>query len=161
MDIVLTGYTKEERYNELLKTADALWDSSIVLDVNLLNVFSAYKEAFNFLWMGCYRVAGNELALGPFQGPVACTKIGFGKGVCGKSWENKRSLIVPNVHEFEGHIACSSRSNAEVVIPILKNDHVIMVIDVDSEQFDYFDQTDVIHLQKLGLWIIQKTELGA
>lgn len=161
MEFVLTGQNKEENYVELHRSLDALWDLSIPLEINLLNVFSLYKESFHFLWIGCYMVVEDTLVLGPFQGPVACTKIAFGKGVCGKSWELKQPIIVPNVHEFEGHIACSSQSNSEVVVPVLKNERVVMVLDVDSQQFDYFDQTDVVHLQKLGLWIGQKMELGA
>ncbi len=153
MEIVLTSYEKSQKYKEIIPLLPHLIDKEVSVDVNLGNVFSALKYAFDFLWVGCYWVRQDTLALGGFQGPTACTKISFGKGVCGKAWEQKKSLIVPNVDEFEGHIACSSASKSEMVIPVFKNDKIIMVLDIDSEKLNSFDKDDQYFFEKIAEWI--------
>lgn len=119
------------------------------------NVCAVLKENFNFWWVGFYIVRGNELVLGPFQGPVACTRISLGKGVCGTSWQNKKTIVVPNVHEFPGHIACSALSNSEIVIPVIKNNEVLMVLDIDSEFYNTFDSDDQYYLEKIVDLIVE------
>jgi GAF domain-containing protein len=119
------------------------------LIANLANVAAALKEQFSWLWVGFYLVKENELVLGPFQGPVACTRIRKGRGVCGTSWAEGKTLIVPDVEKFPGHIACSSVSRSEIVVPVFKNFEVVAVLDVDSEQLDLFDQTDKKYLEQI------------
>ena len=109
---------------------------------NMANISAALKEVFSFWWVGFYLVKNNELVLGPFQGPVACTRIAIGKGVCGTSWKEAKTIIVADVDQFPGHIACSSASRSEIVVPVLKDGKVIAVLDVDSEHYDHFDKTD-------------------
>ena len=116
---------------------------------NLANIAAALKHQFNWWWVGFYLVKNEELVLAPFQGPVACTRIKKGRGVCGTSWADATTILVPDVEKFPGHIACSSYSKSEIVVPILKDGIVVGVLDVDSEQYDYFDETDKYHLQKL------------
>jgi GAF domain-containing protein len=113
---------------------------------NMANISAALKEVFSFWWVGFYLVKNNELVLGPFQGPVACTRIALGKGVCGTSWKEAKTIIVPDVDQFPGHIACSSASRSEIVVPLLKDGKVIAVLDVDSEHYDHFDKTDEQYL---------------
>lgn len=115
----------------------------------MANVCAALKEQFNFFWIGFYMVKGDELVLGPFQGPVACTRIRKGKGVCGTSWNEAKTIIVPDVEAFPGHIACSSASKSEIVIPIIRNGAVIGVLDVDSDQLNSFDETDADLLNEI------------
>ncbi|MCH5718077.1 GAF domain-containing protein [Niabella hibiscisoli] len=115
----------------------------------MANIAAALKEQFKWWWVGFYVVKGDELVLAPFQGPVACTRIKKGRGVCGAAWEQERTLIVPDVEQFPGHIACSSWSKSEIVVPIIKNDIVVAVLDVDSEHLDHFDQVDQQHLEKI------------
>ena len=120
------------------------------MTANLANVCAALKEAFGWWWVGFYLVKGEQLVLGPFQGPVACTRIAFGKGVCGTAWKEKKSVLVPDVEQFEGHIACSSASVAEIVIPLINNQNeVIGVLDIDSEKYDILDETDVKWLEEI------------
>ncbi len=140
---------KTNKYRILFIQAEALIEEESNRLANMSNLCSLIHTSFGFWWTGYYFVEGNELVLGPFQGPVACTRISYGKGVCGRAWENKTSLAVPNVHEFEGHIACSGESNSEVVIPIWENNEVIGVFDVDSIHYDAFDQVDIDNLTKL------------
>lgn len=153
-DLILNSKNKEENYKTLTPQIKALCDGENNLTANLANIAAALKEAFGFFWVGFYTVASpNELVLGPFQGPVACTRIGLGKGVCGSAWAQKQILVVPNVEEFPGHIACSSLSKSEIVIPILKNDEVVAILDIDSKELDDFDETDESELKQLCEWI--------
>src|SRR6267154_6395517 len=147
--IIATSTTKAERYEMLLPQIESLVTGESDLVANLSNIAAALKQTFNFFWVGFYLVKENELVLGPFQGPIACTRIGLGKGVCGTSWKEKRTIIVPNVDEFPGHIACSSDSKSEIVLPAFKNDQVFLVLDVDSDRLDDFDQTDGFYLGQL------------
>jgi GAF domain-containing protein len=123
------------------------------LIANLANCSAALKTVFNFWWVGYYSVKNNQLIIGPFQGPIACTNINFGKGVCGTSWKNKETIIVPNVNEFPGHIACSSASLSEIVVPIVLNNEVLAVLDVDSEYLNHFDEIDKKHLEDLAIYL--------
>ncbi len=140
---------KEENYKNLLPQIEALVLSEKDLIANLANISAALKSAFNWWWVGFYLVKQNELILGPFQGPVACTRIGIGRGVCGSAWQQAQTIIVADVEKFPGHIACSSASKSEIVIPIITNQQVIGVLDVDSELLNHFDATDQLYLEKL------------
>ena len=141
---------KEARYSELLPQIASLLGDEKDETACLANTAAALFECFHFLWVGFYRVQENQLVLGPFQGPVACTRINKGRGVCGKAWEDEESIIVPDVDSFPGHIACSSHSKSEIVIPIHNNKkHVCAVLDVDSDQLNNFDQHDLIGLQSI------------
>ena len=153
-----TSTKKEERYESLLPQIESLVSGEPDVVANLSNIAAALKQTFDFFWVGFYLVkesampAGadrQELVLGPFQGPIACTRIGLGKGVCGASWKEKRAIIVPNVDEFPGHIACSADSKSEIVLPAFKNDSVILVLDVDSNRLNDFDDTDEAYLSKV------------
>ncbi len=144
-----TSLSKEEKYKELIPQLKALITGEDDLIANLSNISAGLKEAFDFLWVGFYLVKNEELVLGPFQGPVACTRIQKGKGVCGIAWEKSETLIVPDVHKFNGHITCSSLSNSEIVIPILRNNKVIGVLDVDSAELNTFDKIDETYLSLL------------
>lgn len=115
----------------------------------MANVAAALHETFGFWWTGFYRVENDELVLGPFQGPIACTRIKYGRGVCGTSWQREETVIVPNVHEFPGHIACSSASNSEIVVPLIRDNKVIAVLDIDSTEFGSFDETDKAYLEQI------------
>ncbi len=145
----ISNLSKSEKYAILHDFWKGLSDPEVDWIANFGNATSLMKEIFNWWWVGFYRVSGNQLILGPFQGPTACTKILYGKGVCGKTWEFEKTILVPNVHDFEGHIACSSASNSEIVIPIWKNGSIWGVLDVDSEHFDQFDEVDQINLELL------------
>lgn len=140
---------KENRYKELLLEIKALIDPKIDLIGNMSNVAAALHGHLKMHWTGFYRVLNDELILGPFQGPVACTRIALGKGVCGTSWKIRESIVVGNVHEFPGHIACSAFSNSEIVVPLLKNNEVIAVLDIDSTQFNDFDEIDKFYLEQI------------
>lgn len=115
----------------------------------MANIASALREVFGFFWVGFYRVSGDQLVLGPFQGPVACTRISFGKGVCGTAWKEGRTLLIPDVDQFPGHIACNSLSRSEVVVPVRSGDEVIGVLDVDSDRLDAFDEVDARYLEQI------------
>jgi len=141
--------SKQEQYENLLPQVKALLDGEPDLIANLANVAAALKEQFGWLWIGFYLVKNDELVLGPFQGPVACTRIKKGRGVCGTSWQQAKTLIVPDVEKFPGHIACSSLSKSEIVIPLFKNDIVFGVLDVDSDVLNDFDETDQSYLEKI------------
>jgi GAF domain-containing protein len=146
----VTGTTKEEKYRSLCVAIVALTDRETDIIANMANVTSVIKEVFGFLWVGFYRVIDEELVLGPFQGPVACTRIKKGKGVCGVSWTKAESIIVPDVDKFEGHIACSSKSKSEIVIPVFNNNNeIIAVLDIDSECLNNFDETDEKYLSQI------------
>jgi L-methionine (R)-S-oxide reductase len=148
-DLLITKGTKEEQYESLLPQIKALLDGEPDLIANLANITGALKEQFNWLWVGFYLVKNDELVLGPFQGPVACTRIKKGKGVCGASWAKAQTLIVPDVEKFPGHIACSSLSRSEIVVPIIRNNKVIGVLDVDSIEPDEYDNIDQNYLEQI------------
>jgi GAF domain-containing protein len=148
-DLQIAKGTKEEQYEALLPQIKALLDGEPDLVANLANVAAALKEQFNWLWIGFYLVKKDELVLGPFQGPVACTRIKKGKGVCGTSWAKAETLIVPDVEKFPGHITCSSLSKSEIVVPLFKNNEVVAVLDADSQMTDHFDETDKKFLEDI------------
>lgn len=144
---------KEELYVSLTPQIKALIGDEKDAVANLANVSAALKEAFHFFWVGFYLVKDDELVLGPFQGPIACTRIQKGRGVCGASWETEKVIVVDDVEEFPGHIACSSLSKSEIVVPIIKNNIVIGVLDVDSDELATFDEIDEKYLTQLCLWL--------
>ncbi|HEU0112987.1 MAG TPA: GAF domain-containing protein [Flavisolibacter sp.] len=148
-DLLIVSGTKQEQYEALLPQVKGLLEGETDLVANLANVTAALKEQFNWLWVGFYMVKNNELVLAPFQGPVACTRIKKGRGVCGSSWQQRKTLIVPDVEQFPGHIACSSLSKSEIVIPIIRNDDVLGVLDVDSSELNTFDETDQYYLEQI------------
>ena len=144
------GYSKSQKYELLLKQCPALLDKNADWVANCANFCGALKEAFGWLWVGIYRkISADYLQLGPFQGPVACTFIHHGKGVCGTAWSENRTILVPNVHEFPGHIACSAKSNSEIVLPLYSNGEIWGVLDIDSEHLDDFNKTDENNLKLL------------
>jgi len=145
---IITG-NKTDQYQSLIPQIKGLMEGETDLVANLANVAAALKEQFGWLWVGFYLVKNNELIVGPFQGPVACTRIKKGKGVCGTSWAEAKTIIVPDVEKFPGHIACSSLSKSEIVIPIIRNKEVVGVLDVDSQDLDQFDATDQQHLEEI------------
>jgi GAF domain-containing protein len=147
--IIASSTTKAERYETLVPQIESLISGESDLVANLSNIAAALKQTFNFFWVGFYLVKENQLVLGPFQGPIACTRIGFGKGVCGASWKEEKTLVVPNVDEFPGHIACSSDSKSEIVLPAFKNGKVFLVLDVDSDKLNHFDDTDAEYLGRV------------
>ena len=151
--IINQAEDKQTKYEALMPQIKALVEGEEDLVANLANISSALKYGMNFFWVGFYLVKGEELVLGPFQGPIACTRIKPGSGVCGTSWSEDKTLIVPNVDEFPGHIACSSDSKSEIVVPIHKDGKVIGVLDVDSDQLEDFDETDQKYLEQLEKWI--------
>lgn len=144
--IIDAAANKETRYQSLVPQIEALISGESDAVANLANIAAALRQTFNFFWVGFYIVKNNELVLGPFQGPIACTRIAFGKGVCGACWKEKKVMIVPNVDEFPGHIACSSDSKSEIVLPAFKNQQVALVLDVDSDRLNDFDATDEKYL---------------
>ncbi|HTM65577.1 MAG TPA: GAF domain-containing protein [Flavipsychrobacter sp.] len=148
-DLKIVAGNKEEQYQSLLPQLEALITYEKDLIANLGNIAAALKEQFNWFWVGFYLVKEDELVLAPFQGPVACTRIKKGKGVCGTSWQQKKTLIVPDVNKFPGHIACSSISQSEIVVPIVRNGEVVGVLDVDSEKYNQFDENDQKYLERI------------
>jgi L-methionine (R)-S-oxide reductase len=146
---ILTSAGKAEQYQSLIPQIEALLYGESDLVANLANVCAALKEQFKWFWVGFYLVKNGELVLGPFQGPVACTRIGLGKGVCGAAWQQAKTLVVPDVDAFPGHIACSSLSRSEIVVPLFANGEVVGVLDVDSEELDQFDETDAMYLEQI------------
>jgi len=146
---ISTSASKEEQYQSLIPQIEALITGETDLIANFGNICAALKEQFKWLWVGFYLVKDDELVLGPFQGPVACTRIKIGRGVCGTAWEQQQAIIVPDVNEFPGHIACSSASVSEIVLPLLKNGVVIGVLDVDSEYIAHFNDIDERYLTKI------------
>lgn len=143
--LIVTG-NKTERYEALIPQLKALIASETDQVANYANISAVLKECFGFFWVGFYRVIENELVLGPFQGPIACTRIAFGKGVCGKAWQEGKTIVVPDVDKFPGHIACSSQTKSEIVVPVCINGKVIAVLDVDSDLYDNFDALDIKYL---------------
>jgi len=149
-DLIITRSTdKGAQYRSIIPQIEALITSEGDLIANLGNICAALKEQFNWFWVGFYMVKNDQLVLGPFQGPVACTRIFKGKGVCGTAWQQAKTLIVPDVDAFPGHIACSSLSRSEIVLPIFNNKEVIGVLDVDSEHPSHFDETDELYLEQI------------
>lgn len=148
-DLTIIQGSKEEIYPSLIPQIKGLLEGEPDLIANLANVAAALKEQFGWLWVGFYLVRGEELVLGPFQGPVACTRIKKGRGVCGTSWQKAQTLIVPDVEKFPGHIACSSLSRSEIVVPVIRNGEVAAVLDVDSDLLDQFDETDKKYLEEI------------
>jgi L-methionine (R)-S-oxide reductase len=148
-DIQIIKGTKTQQYESLIPQIKAVIEDETDLIANLANTCACLKEQFSWLWVGFYIVKNNELVLGPFQGPLACTRIQKGKGVCGTSWEKKQSIIVPDVNAFPGHITCSSLSLSEIVIPVIRKGEVVAVLDVDSEKYNHFDETDRKFLEEL------------
>jgi GAF domain-containing protein len=146
---IATG-SKAEQYESLLPQIKALIEGETDITANLANICAALKQQFNWLWVGFYLVKNEELVLGPFQGPVACTRISIGRGVCGSSWKYMKTMIVPDVEKFPGHIACSSASRSEIVIPIIRDEVVTGVLDVDSEELNAFDTTDQYYLEQIA-----------
>jgi L-methionine (R)-S-oxide reductase len=140
---------KAEQYQSLIPQIEALLSGEADLIANLANVCAALKEQFKWFWVGFYLVKDDELVLGPFQGPVACTRIAMGKGVCGAAWQQQKTLVVPDVEAFPGHIACSSLSRSEIVVPVFNGENVVAVLDADSEELDQFDETDAQYLEQL------------
>lgn len=142
--------TKQETYQTLLPQIESLVAGETDMIANMVNIAAVLHETFGFWWTGFYRVEGQQLVLGPFQGPIACTRISYGKGVCGTAWQRAETVIVPNVHEFAGHIACSSASNSEIVVPILHDGIVVAVLDIDSTDFNTFDAIDQHYLEQIA-----------
>lgn len=153
--IISQSSDKKEKYRVLVPQIEALTTGEPDLVANLSNIAAALKQTMGFFWVGFYLVKNNQLVLGPFQGPIACTRIDFGKGVCGAAWKQKKTILVPNVDEFPGHIACSSASKSEIVLPAFKNSEVALVLDVDSDQLNDFDSDDAIALEKV-MRVIEK-----
>ena len=141
--------SKEEKYALLYKQVASLVESESDIIANMANIAAMIHETFRFWWTGFYRVAGDELVLGPFQGPLACSRIKFGRGVCGTAWKEARTQVVPDVEQFPGHIACSSASKSEIVVPIFKEGKVVAVLDIDSEHLATFDDTDRLWLERI------------
>ncbi|HYH55054.1 MAG TPA: GAF domain-containing protein [Anseongella sp.] len=140
---------KEDRYKELLPQIKALTGEESDPVANMANIAAALKQAFDFFWVGFYLVKDDQLVLGPFQGPVACTRISKGKGVCGTAWARKEIIIVEDVDQFEGHIACNTASKSEIVVPVMKNGTFMAVLDVDSDKADAFDDVDAAYLLRV------------
>ena len=153
-DLCISNGSKEEKYRTLLPQIKCLIADENDLIANLANVAAALKETFGFFWVGFYLVKEEELVLGPFQGPIACTRIRFGRGVCGTAWKEARTLIVPDVEQFPGHIACSLDSKSEIVVPILKQGKVVGMLDIDSDTLDSFDTIDARYLEEICTYIV-------
>ena len=148
--LIIKGKTKQERYEALLPQIAAVVEGESDLIANMANVAAMLHETFRFWWTGFYRVVGEELVLGPFQGPMACTRIRKGRGVCGTAWAKAATQVVPDVDKFPGHIACSSASRSEIVVPVFREEEVIAVLDIDSAQFATFDETDRHYLERIA-----------
>jgi L-methionine (R)-S-oxide reductase len=147
--VIAKSNEKSERYSTLLPQIEALVADERDLIANLANITAALRQTMNFFWVGFYVVRDDQLVLGPFQGPIACTRIDYGRGVCGAAWKEKKTILVPNVDEFPGHIACSSASQSEIVVPAFKNGEVVLVLDVDSDRLNDFDEVDQRALENL------------
>ena len=152
-DLTVVSGEKSAIYDSLIPQIKALVGDEKDLVANLANVAAAIKQTFGFFWVGFYLVKDDELVLGPFQGPIACTRIALGKGVCGTSWEKGETIVVDDVDAFPGHIACSSLSKSEIVVPVIKNGNVVAVLDIDSDTLSTFDETDAHYLNNLCEWL--------
>lgn len=148
-ELTICSGSKEEQYKMLFPQMQSLIGNETDMIANMANMAAALKQTFDFFWVGFYIVRDNQLVLGPFQGPIACTRIKPGRGVCGTAWSEARTLIVPNVDKFPGHIACNSASRSEIVVPLKKNDSVYAVLDIDSDILNSFDETDKQWLEKI------------
>lgn len=149
-NLIIASGSKEEKYQELLPQISALISGESDVIANMANITAALQATFNWLWIGFYIVRENQLVLGPFQGPIACTRINYGKGVCGVAWQTTEIQIVPDVEKFPGHIACSSLSKSEIVLPLFNcSGEVVAVLDVDSVEFNEFDEIDAKYLQQI------------
>ena len=148
-NLIIADGGKEEKYELLLKQIAAVTATEGDTIANMANIAAMIHHTFNFWWTGFYRVVENELVLGPFQGPLACSRIKFGRGVCGTAWKEARTQVVPDVEQFPGHIACSSASKSEIVVPIFKEGKVVAVLDIDSEYLTTFDDTDKVWLERI------------
>lgn len=155
-DLTIISGSKAEQYQALLPQIEALIAPETDFVANMANIAAALKEQFSFFWVGFYLVKDNELVLGPFQGPVACTRIAYGRGVCGTAWAQQETLIVPDVEQFPGHIACSSLSKSEIVLPLMKGRVCVGVLDVDSANLDTFDAVDAKYLQDVIDLLVKK-----
>jgi len=147
--IISTTSDKQTRYTILLPQLESLVAGEKDITANLANIAAALKQTMNFFWIGFYIVKEQQLVLGPFQGPIACTRIDYGKGVCGTSWKEKKTIIVPDVEKFPGHIACNGASRSEIVLPAFMNGNVALILDVDSDKENDFDETDQRALEKV------------
>lgn len=148
-NLIVADGSKEEKYELLFKQIAAVTDAESDMIANMANIAAMIHQTFNFWWTGFYRVIGEELVLGPFQGPLACSRIAFGRGVCGTAWREQTTQIVPDVEQFPGHIACSSLSRSEIVVPVWDGDKITAVLDIDSEQLATFDKVDQIWLERI------------
>jgi len=148
--LIIQGTTKQERYETLLPQIAAVVEGETDIIANMANVSAMLQETFRFWWTGFYRVVDGELVLGPFQGPMACTRIRKGRGVCGTAWAKAETQLVPDVDKFPGHIACSSASRSEIVVPIIREGEVVAVLDIDSDRLDAFDETDRCYLEQIA-----------
>lgn len=148
-NLIINGGNKQEMYETLLPQLLSLTTGETDIVANMANVAAALKQTFDFFWVGFYRVKEEMLVLAPFQGPLACTRIRYGKGVCGTAWKEARTIIVPDVEQFPGHIACSSDSRSEIVVPIVRGGKVVAVLDIDSDKLNEFDEVDAEYLEKL------------
>ena len=154
--VILETTNREEQYQSVIPQIEALIGHESDLVANLANTAAALRQSLGFFWVGFYLNSGKNLVLGPFQGDIACTRIAYDRGVCGAAFTQQKTLIVPNVDEFPGHIACSSASKSEIVVPVIKDGEVKMIIDVDSDQLDDFSEVDQIHLEKIAQLIAEK-----
>ena len=154
--LIIRGNSKEELYQNLFPQIKSILEDEKDTIANMANISACLYETFRFWWVGFYRVVGDELVLGPFQGPVACTRIRKGRGVCGTSWQREETIIVPDVDQFPGHIACSSASRSEIVVPVFHNGKVTAVLDIDSELLNTFDDTDKLWLERIAALLIDK-----
>ncbi|WP_445404348.1 GAF domain-containing protein [Acinetobacter vivianii] len=154
-ELVLQQGHKVEQYQSILPQIRAIVEDESDVIANLANICAALKQQFGWFWIGFYLVKGNELVLGPFQGPIACTRIAKGRGVCGSAWQQQQVIVVPDVNQFPGHIACSSDSKSEIVLPIMKNGECVGVLDIDSDELNQFDEIDAEYLKQL-MSVIEK-----
>ena len=145
----ISGNSKQEKYETLLPQVQAVMDHNVDGIANMANMAAMLHETFGFWWTGFYRVINGELVLGPFQGPLACTRIAFGRGVCGTAWKEQKTMVVPDVELFPGHIACSSASRSEIVVPVFKSGEITAVLDIDSAELNTFNETDKEYLEQL------------
>ena len=148
-NLIINGKDKQELYETLLPQLQSLTAEETDIVANMANVAAALKQTFDFFWVGFYMVKEKTLVLAPFQGPLACTRIQYGKGVCGTAWKEARTIVVPDVEQFPGHIACSSDSRSEIVVPVIRDGKVVAVLDIDSDKLNAFDETDAEYLERL------------
>ncbi len=153
--LIISSQDKEQIYKEIIPQIKCIIEGEKDLIANLANTSAILKEAFDFWWVGFYLIKDNQLVLGPFQGPLACTRINLGKGVCGTSWKEEKTIIVPDVDQFPGHIACSSLSRSEIVVPVFNKGNIIGVLDIDSKDLNTFDQTDKKYLEQIVLFFAE------